>query len=305
MFMEGALENGVDEKTADTIWRSCITAGAYAFNAAHAVSYGMIAWHTMWLKQNHPTAFYVAALTKYVEKDKQMRILRDAAAHGLKIYPPHPSKSDISWKPAKKGIRAGFMQIPGIGEKTARAIVDYAPKAWSELIQVKGIGPKTIQTLSEFVHQEDPFGVHRLHKVLEKVRTALDNGELGDLPAPTHTAMDIPYEASSEDIPVVWCGVMLERNLRDLFEYHLSKKGEELDPTTVKAPEKREWVVMKCEDEDEITYVTFDRYNYPKWKDQVWGITPKKDVILVRGVKRGFLNKRDVLVKEMWVIEED
>jgi hypothetical protein len=78
-----------------------------------------------------------------------------------------------------------------------------------------------------------------------------------------------------------------------------------LDPTTVKAPEKREWVVMKCEDEDEITYVTFDRYNYPKWKDQVWGITPKKDVILVRGVKRGFLNKRDVLVKEMWVIEED
>lgn len=304
MFMDGALENGVKKEVAEKIWRMCITAGAYAFNAAHAVSYGMNAWYTMWLKRHHPQVFFMAALRKYPAKQK--KLLKDAVDHGLKILPPHPRKSSVTWKASgKKGIRAGFAEIPGIGEKMAAKIIEYGPKSWSDMINVSGIGPKKLEMMQEFVQKDDPFDVHRLSRVLGSVREALDEGEIQGLPAPTHTAFDIPYEATTEDIPVVWCGVALERNLRDLFEYHLSKKGEELDPTSVKRPDLREWVVMKCEDEEEIVYVTFDRYNYPKWKNSVWGLTLNTDIVLVRGVKRGFLNKRDILVKEFWVLEED
>jgi DNA polymerase-3 subunit alpha len=314
MFMEGAEENGVKIETAEKIWRMCITAGAYAFNAAHAVSYGMNAWYTMWLKRHYPREFFSAALQKY--QAKETKLLRDAVMPPpgvnrapLKVYPPHPRKSLVTWKPVPRGVRAGFVQIPGIGEKTAAAMVEvrdiYSEKKfhWGDFVIARGIGPVTMQKVQEFVNKDDPFNVTKLHRELEIVRQALRKGKLGSLPVPTHRSSDIPYEAG-EDHHVIWCGVVLKRNLRDLFEYHLSKKGEELDPDTVKRPDLREWVVMRCEDEEEVVYVTFNRYDYSGFKDAIWNIELERDVILVRGIKRSFLNKRDILVKEMWVIEE-
>lgn len=305
-FMKGAKKNGFTEKQASEIWGNCITAGAYAFNAAHSVSYGMLAYWSMWLKRHHPKVFYAAALRKY--ENKQTKLLRDAVAHGLEIYPPHPLRSQLTWKPVKKGLRAGLVEIPGIGEKTAESIAEFRDSrkgekiGWSDLQAVRGIGPVTINKITEFVEAEDPLGVYTLQRSLDSVRKALKDGELGDLPVPTHRAIDVPY-TSGEDVPVVWCGVLLHRNLRDLFELNMARTGEPLNPEEVRRPDLREWVNMVGEDEDEIIYIVCNRYTYPRYKNMIWNITPNKDVILVKGIKRGFLTKRDILVQDMWTIE--
>jgi DNA polymerase III alpha subunit len=44
----------MDDRRLPPIWMRCITAGSYAFNAAHAVAYGMIASHSMWFKRYEP-----------------------------------------------------------------------------------------------------------------------------------------------------------------------------------------------------------------------------------------------------------
>lgn len=313
-FWAGAQERDIDEETARAIWSSCITAGSYAFNNAHTVSYGMIAYWTMWLKRHHPQAFYVSALSKFGEnknnltgEKRAVELLRDAVKHGLTVYPPHPAKSAVDWKPAgKTGLRAGLRQIHGIGEAMAERILEYREehgvKTWSDLLNIKGVGPKTVDKITEFVNKDDPFDIHRLHRILEGVREEIRSGALGRVPWPTHTSGEVPY-ARGEDTEVVWIGRILHRNLRELFEVHFSRTGEQLDPEEVKDPHLNEWVVMLGQDEEDLLTVTIDRWKYPMFRKAVWNIHLESDVVLIRGIKRGFQSRRAIYVKELWVIQ--
>lgn len=308
-FLAGAKERGVSDEEARDIWGRCITAGSYAFNNAHTVAYGMLAWWTMWLKVYHPQVFYVAALKKMGDKH-QLEYLRDAMKHGIDVLPPHPSNSQVSWNIHKGNITAGLVQIPGIGEKTAKAMVEYRVerkndgkpiKKWGDYLAVKGIGAKTIEKIEEFCSQEDPFGIHWLHRHLEAVRKEMRG--LG-LPAQTHTSLQVPY-SRGQDTEVVWVGVLRHRNLRDLFESNFARTGEPLDPTTVKYPELREWVIGVGVDEDELVTITWDRYRYPRFKEAIWGIKLEKDILVIRGVKKGFQARRAIYVEKMWVIDPE
>jgi len=311
-FWEGAEANGLDESTARTIWDACITAGAYAFNAAHSVSYGMLAWWTMWLKRNHPQEFYCAALNKYPKK--QLGLLRDADRHDLEIWAPDVALSDTGWTPAGIGgnaLRAGLTQIHGIADKTAERIKEWRSSkgtfdigGWYDLQEIKGIGPKTIEKIIDFVSEDDPFQVHFLSDNLKRIKKEIRNGTLGRLPDPTHTSLQVPY-SRGEDTEVVWLGQIDHRNLRELFELHYSRTGEQLDPATVKDPHLNEWVVLLGRDDQEELTVTVNRWKYPKFKAALWGIKLGYDFVLVRGVKRGFQARRAIYVNDLWVISPD
>lgn len=305
IFRDGAAERGVSEDTARRIWGLCITAGSYAFNAAHCVSYGMLAWWTMWLKRHHPLAFYVASLRKMPE-DKALAYLRDAARKGIEVLPPDPVHSDVSWDQAEGKLFAGFQQVPGIGPKMAPRMVafreEHGVEDWADYIRVPGIGGKTVEKLRAFSQQDDPFGVYALHRRLEAVRRELHR--MG-LPRPTHRSLDVPY-SKGNDTEVVFLGLLHpRRNLRDLFESNFARTGTALDPEDVQDPELREWVVGIAYDEDEQVTVTWDRWQYPKFKSAIWAIKPDHDVILFKGVKKGYQARRAIYVKRMWVIDPD
>ena len=305
-FWHGAEANGLEEHTARRIWSTCITAGTYAFNASHSVSYGMLAWWTMWLKVYHPQVFYVACLKKY-SQDRQLEFLRDAMRHGIAALVPEPFQPHASWFANGDKIQAGLVQINGIGEKTAAAMLVYLaehPKAvleqgWGAYSAVRGIGPKTIQKVEEFVKIEDPFQIHRLQKLLDGAKAYIRSRR--DLPNPTHTSLEVPY-SKGNDVEVIWVGILVHRNLRDLYESHFSRTGLVLDPSEVKDPTLREWVVALGQDEDEILTVTWNRWAYPKWKRHIWDIKLEEDVVLVRGTKRGFQSRRAIYVKDMWIL---
>jgi DNA polymerase-3 subunit alpha len=310
-FLKGAKENGVPQDTAEKIWGMCITAGSYAFNAAHSVSYGMIAWWCMWLKRHHPLIFYIAAL-KHLPKIKQQEVLRDAVKHGIKVLAPDPARSGVTWKSeGKHTIIAGFSQIPGIGLKMGEAIVQWRGDRdhveWEDIIGVNGIGPKTIMNILSWVGQEDPLGVHVLDKQLKRIVSEIQVGKHktydgSRVPVPTHTAADIPT-LRGPDIQLVWIGVCTARNLRDLFEVNFSRTGVPLDPASVKRPDLREWVLLYGYDGFDTVTLRIDRYRYPRFKNAVWNIKLGKDLVLVRGVKRGDLPQKMVYVSDMWVFE--
>jgi DNA polymerase-3 subunit alpha len=308
-FIEGAKENGVSEPMAHKIWKQLVTAGAYAFNAAHCVSYGMLAYWTMWLKVHHPVAFYNAALQKYKDKDKIHDIMKEAKKRGVKILPPDPALSQESWSIEGEALRAGFMQISGIAEKTSEKVLAYREEhgleSWDELINVEGIGPKTIAQIEEFVSDPDPFGLEVLSTTIRKVRRWIwENGEHHGLPYPQHKSEDVPYEAKPGEY--IWLGVVRERNLKDLYELHRSRTGEELDPKSVKEPEHVNWMVLTCEDDSGPLVVTVHRYGgqYEREKEKLWDITLGKDLVLVRGYKRKEY-RRAIYAKEIWVLEEE
>jgi DNA polymerase-3 subunit alpha len=310
-FVKGAMSNGLSEMNATKVWKQLVTAGAYAFNAAHCVSYGMLAYWTMWLKQNYPLEFYCASLQKYDPKTKGFDLLKEAMAKGIKILPPHPKKSKAQWSYSKKknALRAGFLQISGIGEKTAEAMLAYRNEnpvnEWHDYTAVRGIGPATMDKVIAFCEDPDPFGVYRLGQTLSKVRRYLwEFGEMDNIPFPQSKSEDVPYDPVKGEH--VWFGIVKVRNLKDIYELHRSRTGEELDPTKVKEPQYVNYAVIIGEDETGPLTITVHRYGglYNRYKDLIWNLDPARDVLVVRGYKREEY-RRAIYAKELFVINPD
>ncbi|WMI33159.1 DnaE-like DNA polymerase III alpha [Microbacterium phage RikSengupta] len=311
-FYEGAASQGIDRPTAQEIWKRMVTAGTYAFNIAHCVSYSMLGFWAMWLKVHHPAIFFAAQLQKVKDKDKQIALMKDMqdARYGrsLRVLPPHLDESGVTWTPVEGGVRAGFLQIPGVGEKTAIAIAEAHKERhfgdWIELMGskggVKGVGKTTVAKMEEFATKEDPFGIDQVAKDIRAIKQAIKADLLPGAPMPRHTSDDVPYE----DIP--WSGVIVGRlkdiNLKDLFEDHRSRTGEELDPSTIKRPDLKDSVTLYLEDALGTLTVKVNRHSYPKFKNMVWDATKNQDYFLCAVKKFPFLGKT-IHVEAMWVID--
>jgi DNA polymerase-3 subunit alpha len=313
----------IDADLARSIWGDLITSGSYAFNAAHSVSYGYIAWWAMWFKKHYPSEFYAVSLRRAAKNqastnvkgaaqaranlDKRIVMLQDAIQHGFRILPCDLRKSGLTWeREGRRALRPGFDQIDGVGPSLSQKIVDWrdqqsGPLTWDRLIEVKGIGPKTIDKYINQATSDDPFGVKRLNRMIEKVKADLP--KMG-LPTPTHTAIEVPYERG-EDHEIVWLGVVVHRNLRDIFEVNRARTGEELDPSTVKHPELNEWCLVAGYDMTDLLSIRITRYKYPKFKDMIWGTRLNQDLVLIRGTKPGWRNAREVYIDQMWVLDAE
>lgn len=320
-FVDGAATHGMDGTDANAVFSMLATAGAYAFNAAHCVSYGMLAYWTMWLKRNFPAEFYIGALRKYGTGNKEnekraMQLLTDTTKFGrsIPVKSMNLNKSDKNWTLDDEGaIRPGLVQVKGIGDKTADALLSRREEVgrfddWDDVAEVKGIGPKTIELMREFATNADPFNLNVLSEKVDEMRKALEEGiddgsGVFSLPTPTHTAEEIPYERTEGNVNVVWLGVVRDRNLKDLFENHHSRTGQHLDPANVKDPHLNEWVVMTCEDETDVVTVTINRWRYRSFKNLIWSIKPNEDLVLVRGYKMGVQARRALYVTDMWVLD--
>ena len=315
-FVKGCKKNGIKRETALRIWKQLVTAGAYAFNAAHCVSYGMLAYWTMWLKQHYPLEFYAAMLVKFDGDQKGFDLLREATAKAIAINPPDPVHSRASWYYADGALIAGLQQVKGIGPKMTPKILAWREAAvglkldgglqWSDYEQVDGIGPKTVEAIEAFCAKEDPFGVYTLPRALKKVRKWLrgPGRDMHSLPVPTSRSDDVPYEAVRGTH--VWVGFVRDRNLKDIYELHRSRTGEELDPKKVKEPEHINYVVILGEDETGPLTITVHRWRglYERYKDTIWDMDIERDLLLVRGYKRTEY-RRAIYATDLWVIKGD
>lgn len=320
-FRDGAHElHDMDEEISKRIWGLCITAGSYAFNAAHAVSYGMIAAHSMFFKRYHPELFFKESLN-ISDDERQRTLLRDTQRKGrhMTVRPPDPLYSEVGWVNDHGALVAGFKQVPGIGEKTGQTIVEYRaglPElneefGWESLLEVKGIGSKTLETIKEFADRgDDPMGAMWLDRAIEATKAAIAADDLGPIPRPTHVAEDLPYERG-EDIEVVWLGTIASRNERDLFEFNQAKGAEldmekmTIDGKAIRDPHLDKWVVMVGHDESDQIGLRVDRWKYPRLRDKIWRIRPGQDLVLLRGVKPGWMPTRQLTISDIWIIDPE
>lgn len=314
-FRDGAVSQGIDEKVASAAWKRMVTAGTYSFNIAHCVSYSMLGFWAMWLKVHHPLEFYAAQLQKTPDADKQVVLMRDMQdsrfGRSYQVLPPALGESGITWTPVADGVRAGYLQIPGIGASTAEKIIEREREVggfsvWEELQStkggVKGIGPGTVQKIKAFAENDDPFGINAIVKATRAIKRAIRDDELPGVPMPNAVSDDVPYDA------VKWRGVILgrlkNRNLQDLFENHRSRTGDELDPSTVDSPELKDSVTMYLEDTHGLLTVKVNRKIYRRFKDAVWSAKLGHDYVLASVFTYPFLGKT-VHVENLWVIDPD
>ena len=299
-FLEGAKRlHGVDEKLATRIWKFMVTSATYSFNVAHCVSYSMLAFWQMWIKQHHPLAFYAASLAKLGDSKtaveyKRPRLLADAMKRGIKILPPSLSNSRENWRsvPSENALQAGFAQIPGIGPAMCSALLtenEREPfKEWKDLIRVKGIGPKKMEMIREFCEQPDPFQLEVVGRVLGEFRDGIRSGDdaFAGLPTPTHTSDEIPRNGEHQ---VTWIGMVRSINYQNYVENQRTRTGESEEDiiARMKDPHLVDSCVLRCYDDgDEDVYVRFNRWEFPKFKADIEDIAINHDIVIVHGRKR-------------------
>jgi DNA polymerase-3 subunit alpha len=317
-FEDNAIkEHGCTKEQARRIWRFMATSATYSFNIAHCISYSMLAFWQMWIKQHHQTAFYAAALRKTGNGNddktvyKRTRSLKDAMRHGLKIAPPSITLSGKNWEAADNGIIAGFLQVPGIGDKTADNILDYLDNSywdrepdWDDLINVSRIGPKTMEKIRDFAEGSDPFGLNIMSAKMKELRKACKKDNPDYLPTPTHRSDTLPREGEHA---VVWAGIPYTVEYKDYVEDERARSGKSVEEilSEMKDPHLLKSATIKCRDEfDEEVYLRFNRWSFPKFQQAIEDLEIGKDAIVAAGKKReGF--GTSIQVKSMHVVVID
>jgi DNA polymerase-3 subunit alpha len=311
-FEENACTvHGCTPAQAKRIWRFMATSATYSFNIAHCISYSLLAFWQMWLKVHHPAAFYAAQLRKTPDDVRRNRLLKDADRHGIEVVSPDIIESDITWtKLNDSTVCAGFLQIPGIGPKTAKAIVDYLEETvwqtdpdWDDLLNVPRIGPATLDKIKCFALDPDPFGLDYIRSIMTELRSNLKPGNKYYLPTPTHTSDTLPREGQHE---VIWCGIPKIREYKDLIEDERARSGDDVDEILARTrdPHLLKSCVLKCYDDgDEEVYLRFNRWCFPDFATRIESLRlGGADAIIVKGIKReGF--GVNIQVRELWAVE--
>ena len=122
---DGAVNRGIDEKTAALIFDNLEKFALYAFNRAHAASYSIISYKTAYLKCNYLLEYMVCLLNSVVgNKDKLKIYLKECDNKNIKILPVDINKSEEMFKIEGEGkIRFSFLAIKHVSLNFARAIV--------------------------------------------------------------------------------------------------------------------------------------------------------------------------------------
>ncbi len=130
-MVSGMIENGIDKKTANTIWDFIVPFARYGFNRSHAACYAMIAYQTAYLKANYPEAFMAALLTADQGNIDRITIeIKECRKIGIEVLPPDINESFADFavveakEPEQMGkIRFGLNAIKNVGYNITKVII--------------------------------------------------------------------------------------------------------------------------------------------------------------------------------------
>lgn len=225
-FLSGATENGIDAEISEAIFDNMAEFAKYGFNKSHSAAYGLVSYHTAYLKTHYPEQFMAAIMTCDLDNTKKViRYIEDCQRMGIKILPPTVNRSTLEFDvPEDKGVVGfGLSAIKGMGEASISPLVEEREtggkfkslKDMAKRINLNKVGKKTMELLSQ-VGALDEFGYSRsdLVKMVKEIvaysqsiHEAKSQGQrsIFDLSPPTDDDTDLqgpaPWEQKYEKLP--------------------------------------------------------------------------------------------------------
>ncbi len=125
IFVEKAVEKGVEKEKAITIFETMAPFVEYAFNKSHSAAYALIAYQTAYLKTHYTIEFLTALLSSVKEdKDKVALYIYEAKRFGIKVALPDINKSFEDFSVEKNSIRFGLSAIRNVGSSVVEEIIN-------------------------------------------------------------------------------------------------------------------------------------------------------------------------------------
>jgi ribosomal protein S13 len=244
-FCAGAIENGLDAKSARTIWDNICTFGSWAFNKSHAVSYGLISYWCAWLKAHHPLEFALGCLKNARSDDASLRLLREMVKEGIEYVPVDAALSEVDWSVKEGKLVGGLTNVKGIGPKKALEIVIRRKNGIQQT-------PAMMRLLDEAVTPFDD-----LFPAMTRFRDIYEHPEKHKIYS-THVSQIIEV---MEDGYYVVIGKLVQRNLRDLNEAQsLNKRGGK------RIDNNSQFFNLVIEDDSDTMLAQIDRWNFSRFR---------------------------------------
>jgi DNA polymerase-3 subunit alpha len=215
IFVEGAIERGVDEDLSNLIFDQMETFAGYGFNKSHSAAYALIAYHTAWLKAHYRSAFMAAVLSADMDNtDKVDEIIHECRDLGLEVLPPDINGSHHAFTALDDNtIRYGLGALKGVGH----AAIDIIEKERD----ANGVFSK----LSDFCNRMDHQKVNKRAMDVLVRSGALDGLDpdcnrgrmIHELPEAVHAAEQ--YQSDQESGQVDMFGSFNESNAPHITEH--------------------------------------------------------------------------------------
>lgn len=124
IFVEGAIQNGVDADLAANLFALMEKFAEYGFNKSHSAAYALVAYQTAYLKAHYPAAFIAATISSEIaDSEKINTFIQDAKTFGIKFLSPDINESDFYFTPVdEQTIRYGLGGIRNGGEAAYQSI---------------------------------------------------------------------------------------------------------------------------------------------------------------------------------------
>ncbi|MPZ24784.1 MAG: DNA polymerase III subunit alpha, partial [Dehalococcoidia bacterium] len=127
-FIDGALQQGYGRPAAESVFNLIEPFAGYAFNKAHAVCYGTIAYQTAYLKANYPEE-YMTAVLMLAGLERIASAAAECARIRIPLLPPDINRSAANFtietnNEGTRAIRFGLGVVKNVGSGAAEAIIE-------------------------------------------------------------------------------------------------------------------------------------------------------------------------------------
>jgi error-prone DNA polymerase len=135
-FLEGAVQNGVDEEVADMVYDKLVGFSGFGFPKSHAAAFGLLAYQSQWLRHHYPAEFLCSLLNAQpMGFYPPASLVRDAQRRGVAVLPPDVNLSEprcaltpaadprVESTQSSQVVRIGLAYVQSVGEGDAAALV--------------------------------------------------------------------------------------------------------------------------------------------------------------------------------------
>jgi DNA polymerase III subunit alpha len=154
VFVNGAVERGVDNGRAEYVFDLVDKFAGYGFNKAHSAGYALVAYQTAWLKANYPVEFFAASMGLELANTDKLNVFRkEIARSGIKLLAPDINKSGANFQvethEGTGAVRYALAAVKNVGKQAMDAVV----------AEREAHGP--FKSLLDFAQRLDPQHVNK------------------------------------------------------------------------------------------------------------------------------------------------
>jgi DNA polymerase-3 subunit alpha len=160
-FVQGAVENGISEDTAKTIFKDWEAFARYGFPKGHAADYAVICVQTAYLKAHYPIEYMTALMSVFKhDTDKVALYIADCRRMGFEVLPPDVNESGNDFEieersGASPSIRFGLSAVKNVGEGAADIVIQARQEGGSftnlqdfaRRVDLRHVGKRALESL--------------------------------------------------------------------------------------------------------------------------------------------------------------